>query len=270
MSRLGPQPDARVDEASAELARIGAEADALEREGKLDQSALDRFDTRMRAMYERHEREIDARHAARVAEIERPYPRTAPARSSPWWVWAPLFGFLAVLVTGLLLEIDGPGTRFVAAQPYEYKDDAVPVVQWLTPFLWLLIFLARRYVKRLNPQLPPMEIRSVLAAALCTAVMAGLVPAALYGWTAVAGWSAGERRSGIDAVLVSIDAPGASSRGCRQYGVLRVGGSESRICVAGLHAGLTQEPGQPVQLSGKVSRFGVLVEEIRPAPGRQE
>lgn len=264
---MAQTPDTRPAELSAELARIGAEADALEREGKLDQAALARFDARMRKLHERSEREIDARLQARMAQVERLPVVPAAARSAPWWVWAPLFAFMVLLAVGVLLEVHGPGMRFVAAAGHQYKDDAVPIVLWLTPVLWLLAFCARRYVRRLSPHLPAVPLQSVLASALCFAGMAAAVPPALYGWAALAGWAVGERRAGIDAVLVSVGEPSLSSRGCKQDGVLRIGSAESRICVAGLHTAppkYSQHAPQPVLLNGKVSRFGTLVEGIQP------
>jgi hypothetical protein len=171
---------------------------------------------------------------------------------------------LAFLLGGLLLEV-GPGSRFVVAPGYQYKAYLVPAVLYLTPLLWLLMFLARQRQKRLNPHMPRVTTGAVLKMALALAIVAAGVPAALYGWTAAAGWAVGEPRTGIDATLVSIERASSVAKGCRQRGTVEVGGFQSRICVFGLLDGVPQRPAQKLRLSGQASRFGLLVERMQPA-----
>lgn len=198
-----------------------------------------------------------------AAPVAQPLSASPPVRMDRR-VLAGAMALMVFLLGGLLLEV-GLGRCFVVAPGYQYKQYLVPAVLYLTPLLWLLAFLARRRQKQLNPHIPRVKTGAVFKMALALAVMAAGVPAALYGWTAVAGWALGEPRAGIDATLVSIDRASSGAKGCRQLGTIEVEGVASRICVFHLLDGVPERPGQKLRLSGQASRFGLLVERMQSA-----
>jgi hypothetical protein len=243
-----------------ELLALVAEEAELESQGRLDAPAKARLEARMDALFQRQRADIlrsaaaqaDAAVAARLAP--------APAHRA---AGVALLAALAFCLGGLALEAT-LGQHFIAAFSDPYRS-ALPVLfaALLLPCSLAIIAVDRR-TRVLRAQATNRWRWWLMVMPVYSCMFAGLALPAPLGWAALAGRLAGTPAQELRAMVVSVAGPGGSwPLDCRQPMTLQLPGSSAKVCLDGRVSGTAPGAGSRVVLTGRTSRLGVYIDQMR-------
>lgn len=237
-----------------EVERILAELQALDRSGKVDEAALARLDERMRAEFERTDRE----HERLLAEVRAGFERLHQPAS---WRWVPVALAIAFVIAGVTLE-STLGRRFV----FWFADDYRAATPWLFATLLALFFVIYRRSGDLarisRSQYPTAWVRRFLMLPITAALLALTVLVTPLGWAAFLGSAFAGAPEPLPGKLLSLKERAPDPYACALRGSLRLEPASAEICLDGLVAGPVPKAGDAVRVIGRPSPFGVLIEEV--------
>jgi hypothetical protein len=225
------------------------------RNGRLDDGAIAGFNDRLDANMKRRESEL----AARIAEIEAQF---APPRRLPLGARLALAVVLLAAPIGALLEITiGSGFIFAGSNAYRH---AIPWL-WgiLLPAFGFACYLAERRHNLLRHRYPTAWVRWMLILPLMAVASAGMTIVAPLGWAALGGYLASAPLERLAAKVLSIEPAVPRSRSCDQKARFEIEGVAADICLEGRLTGRSPGRGESVDITGRRSVFGILIEEIR-------
>lgn len=242
---------------TSEQERLLAELVALGRQGKVSPDRLAELDARIQRSID----EDDRRLAERIAEIRRNHAKPVLAKPPSR---GRLFVVLAVFIylfAGVLFEVQ-LGGNFVFAFTAQYWG-AAPWLFLGAVALWAGVFLLDDVRQRFRVQNPSWLKRWLLVFPLTTSCVAALAVVALPGWAALFGFLASGSPAEQQARVVSVDSLSKGAKGCDQNAKFLVNDAVVSLCLDGRMAGTAPVTDERVLLVGRVSWFGLLVNEIR-------
>jgi len=239
----------------ASLKALGAERETLKRQGKLDKAALNRVDGQSREEFERMRDGL----VRRIAEID--------TRYSPFGILDLPKPLTTAIAAGLLFVCAGAaleaslGKAFVFAFANEYRA-ASPWIFAAFVAVFGAFWLWLESKPEFRIRYPTTLLRRFVIVPIFTALGAGGAVASPLGWMALVGWTIGQSHT-VQATIVSMHKPAPNSRACKQDANVEIRGATADICLDGRIAGVAPVNGEVVAVSGRISMFGVYVEEIR-------
>lgn len=237
--------------------KILNEMKALEREGKLDEAAIAGFDARVDAQLARISQEVEKAQADFEAAIERRKHPVLPKR-----FFIPVVVIIFLVFIGPMIEL-GIGKGFVFAHANAYRAAMPWIVGLLLPVIGFAVYTRERKELLLKYRYPTWGVRWLLMFPLVSLLGAAMIAMAPLGWAAFIGWATGKDSTALEARVLSVGEASSSSRGCKQHASLQVLGNEASICLDGR---ISKPPRQGDSLSvrGRVSAWGVYIEELHP------
>lgn len=248
-SKRTPSAADREDDA------IFEEFNELALEGRIDDDAVASIDARLDANLKRREVEF----AASIAEIEAQF---APPRLLPLGARLALAVVFLAASIGALLEITiGSGFIFAGSNAYRH---AMPWL-WgiLLPAFGVTWYLAERRQKLLLHRYPTAWVRWMLIFPLMAVASAGMTIIAPLGWAALGGYLTGTSPERLAAKVLSIEPAETRRRSCDQKARLEVEETAADICLEGRLTGRSPGRGETVDVTGRRSVFGILIEGVR-------
>jgi len=238
-----------------EMASIVQEMSRLESQGDLDEATTEIFQQRIQALIDRRTSDENNRMASLQSH---PEPPEAPLRSSTLAKVA--LATIVFVVSGALLEAT-MGQKFIFLGSNGYWLTMPWLLAVLIPLFTWMIFRLERKQHMLAERYPTRAIRFIMFP-LMILMSVGMVLAAPLGWMALFGWMNGTPADNLTARVVWIRPP-SHSRGCHQDAEIRFKAVDTSICVYGRIVGRQPDNGDAVILSGRLSSYGLYVEQIR-------
>jgi hypothetical protein len=248
-SRRIPSAADREDEA------IFDEFNDLARKGGVDDDAIASIDARFDANLKRREAEL----AASIAEIEAQF---APPRPLPLAARIALATVMLALAIGSLLEITiGSGFIFSGSNAYRHAMPWLWAV--LLPSFGVVWYLAERRQNLLRHRYPTAWVRWLLVFPLMVVASAGMAIVAPLGWAAMGGYLVDAPPERLAAKVLSIEPAATRRRSCDQKARFEIDGIAADICLEGRLTGRSPGRGEMVEVTGRRSVFGILIEGVR-------
>jgi hypothetical protein len=233
-----------------------AETRRLDREGKLDEEAMNRPRVRIEAAGRLLEAESQARIARIHAEVEAIlHPPKPPLR-----VRITLLSVTLVVIGGILETTIG--TSFIFAAGARYRTALPWVLVALVPLMACLLVLGERRTHAFRRKYPTPAVRWLMFS-LVVALAVGATVVAPLGWIAAYGLLAGTPVQDVEARLISLADPQYSSRSCRQKGDVEWQGEQATLCVSDHVTGPAPRDGDLLRLGGLRSAAGLYVQRIQ-------
>lgn len=255
--------DAKDFPARSELDEVFQEGSELERQGKLDDAAVERMEERLRDVSARMDKEL----AEQLEEIKalRPEPfskRLVEQFPLPqplaWLLLATLIcGFIGVI----LEETIGDG--FIFSHANGYREARPLLLLILIPVFALLWFPIMKSSSYALHRYPTAAIRWGIMFPVMAIGLSAMVYAAPLGWIALSGWAVGEPSNNVEAWIISIQTKKNRS-GCKLEAKVEIRDNRADVCLEGRTEGRIPEAGEPVFIKGRISSLGVYIDAVRP------
>ena len=242
--------------ASAEMKAVFEEGSELERQGKLDEEATKRTETRLQSISNR----LDKKVAESIAEIKVQHPTTP--RAGPWQKVA--VGLMLLAFVSVPLEFT-VGENFVFSFTNTYRA-AVPLLfAVLLPAFAIMWFRLERKQHTLAYQYPTWLVRWLLMFPLIVVMPSAMVIYSPFGWAALAGWAIGTPSAQKTARVLSVEPMREPRRigKCDQKAKINLDEIDTNVCIEGRVVGLMPKVGDSIAVTGRISFFGFFIEEIR-------
>ena len=248
-SRRLPSAADREDDA------IFAEVQSLAGKDRVDDDTVARLDARFDANLKLREAEL----AVSLAEIEARY---SQRRTLPLPVRIALVVFMLLVTVGFVLEITVGGS-FMFAGSNAYRHAMPWLSGVLLPAYGVVWYLADRRQGALSHRYPTAWVRWMFVFPLMVAGSSAMTIVAPLGWAALGGYLTGAPPEHLTASVLSIEPAVSRSRSCDQKARLEIDEIAVDICLEGRLTGRSPGRGETVDVIGRRSVFGVLIEEVR-------
>jgi hypothetical protein len=248
-SKRTPSAADREDDA------IFEEFQELARKDRLDGDAVASLDARLASNLRRREAEL----AVSLAEMEAQY---SQRWTLPLSVRIALVVFMLLVTVGFVLEMTVGGS-FMFAGSNAYRHAIPWLAGVLFPAYGVVWYLADRRQGALSHRYPTAWVRWIFVFPLVVAGSSVITIVAPLGWAALGGHLTGAPPERLAAKVLSIEPAVPRRRSCDQKARLEIDETAADICLEGRLAGRSPRQGETVNVVGRQSVFGVLIEEVR-------
>ncbi|HYW55827.1 MAG TPA: hypothetical protein VE934_02625 [Polaromonas sp.] len=245
---------AAFDRANVEMEAVFQAVIQLEREGKLDEEATNRFDAQLQAISER----LDEHVENALADLR--LGNTVAPRATPRsWIIA-LLCLLAFIGMPLELTI---GESFVFSYSNAYKSVLPMLFAVALPSFALMFYRIEKNHGAWSLRYPTWAVRWLVIFPLVVVLASSLVVFAPFGWSAFGGWAIGSAAPPRQAKVLSVVPTQTKLGKCDQKAMLDIDGVQTNVCIEGKVLGPALEAGSTVSLHGRSSFLGLFIEKIR-------
>jgi hypothetical protein len=241
------------ERAKSDMEAVFQEGSQLESDGKLDEQAAKRIESKLQTISDR----LDQQVANDIAAIR---PGSA---IQPQSAWKKIVAFLFLLAfIGMPLEFT-VGESFVFSYSNGYKS-AIPTLFALTlPAFAILWFRLEKQQLALSYRSPTWAVRWLIVFPLVVVLSSSLVVLSPFGWSALGGWAIGSEAQPQLAKVLSVGPERARAGKCDQKAMLDIDGIQTNICIEGKVVGPALKTGNTVSVRGRSSFLGLFIEEVR-------
>ena len=240
-----------IASAEAEMDALLAEGIELERQGKLDESATTKINSRLTEIID----DLDQKRAKQLPDFQ--VNSTQPPQSLTKRAFQFLFLFSSV---GVLIEFT-VGQYFIFAYGSQYKA-LFPWLFGLAIPIFVVVFFRLQKQQPIH-RYPTPWVRWLIMFPLVVVTASSLVICSPFGWAALGGWATGINAAPKKAKVLSIGEKRARFGACDQKAMLEIGKVQTSVCIEDRVIGAFPKIGSIVSIHGRSSAFGYFVVEVR-------